>query len=273
MNEFLTRAVGPASMAVLLGSSVGVTALVPAQVQAALPDDAAVAAVAEGASTQVVSVPDVKGTFTFSQQVVTPTAQIARALGGVDKVLCGAAGGVVHSSEEVVADALDWTIRVGGDGVRTELCATLGELAESGTQHTVMGCTCLGNPADGLATVNAGCTGITLASVFDLAGLAEGANTVTFVGADGYRVSLPLDYVRQRTSMIVYQVNGEPLDQSVGGVNQLWLGATAARYFASDVVEILVTCEEQPPAAPGTPEAGDVYANRPNVGIVAGTSA
>ena len=73
--------------------------------------------------------------------------------------------------------------------------------------------------------------------------------------------------------MIVYQVNGEPLSASVGGTNQLWLGSTSARYFASDVVEIRVTCEDEVPALPGSPASDDRAANLPNASVTAGVAA
>lgn len=215
----------------------------------------------------------VQGAFGFTQGEVTPTAQIARDLGGVNKVLCGASAGVVAGSESAVADAADWQVTLDGDGVHSTLSATIGELAQDGVQSTVMGCSCAGNPADGRATVNAAVTGVSVYSMIEAAGgLVEGANAITFVSADGYEVELPLTYVLQRASMLVYQINGEPLSASVGGTNQLWLGSTAARYFASDVVEIRVTCEEQAPAIPGTPASGDHAANLPNVGLSAGAA-
>ena len=80
-------------------------------------------------------------------------------------------------------------------------------------------------------------------------------------------------YELLRASMIVYQLNGEPLSASVGGTNQLWLGSTSARYFASDVVEVRVTCEDEVPAIPGSPASGDHASNVPNVGVTAGVSA
>ena len=103
--------------------------------------------------------------------------------------------------------------------------------------------------------------------------MSDEANAITFVSSDGYEVTLPLSYVLQRASMIVYQLNGEPLSTSVGGTNQLWLGSTSARYFASDVVEVRVTCEDEVPAIPGSPASDDRASNVPNVGVTAGVSA
>ncbi len=226
------------------------------------------------ASAQRVEVSDPVGSFWYSQDVVTSSRDLARAFNGVDRVLCGAGEGSESAVPGVASpDAATWRISVGGSGVEQAYTATLDELAQDGSYRTVMGCTCLGNPADGRATANADVCGVTLSSILDKAGLEEEANAVTFVAADGTEQSLPLSYVLQRTSLIVYEVNGEPVGNSMGGTNQLWLGSTAARYFTRDVVEIRVeaVADEEVPPAPGTPEANDAYANRPNVGVLGGS--
>ena len=236
--------------------------------------DAAVIAGEQAMSSQRFALASVEGTFSFTQGQVTPTAQIARTLGGADKVLCGASTEALSSNQQVVSDAVDWQITVDGDGVQSSLTATIGDLAQTGTQSTVMGCSCAGNPADGRATANAAVTGVSVYQLLETAGgVTNEANAITFVSSDGYEVTLPLTYVLQRASMIVYQLNGEPLSASVGGTNQLWLGSTSARYFASDVVEVRVTCEDEVPAIPGSPASGDHASNVPNVGVTAGVSA
>lgn len=236
--------------------------------------DAAVIAGEQAMSSQRVALASVEGTFSFTQGQVTPTAQIARTLGGADKVLCGASTEALPSNQQVVSDAADWQITVDGDGVQSSLTATIGDLAQTGTQSTVMGCSCAGNPADGRATANAAVTGVSVYQLLETAGgVTNEANAITFVSSDGYEVTLPLSYVLQRASMIVYQLNGEPLSASVGGTNQLWLGSTSARYFASDVVEVRVTCEDETPAIPGSPASGDHASSVPNVGVTAGVSA
>ena len=236
--------------------------------------DAAVIAGEQAMSSQRFALASVEGTFSFTQGQVTPTAQIARTLGGADKVLCGASTEALSSNQQVVSDAADWQITVDGDGVQSSLTATIGDLAQTGTQSTVMGCSCAGNPADGRATANAAVTGVSVYQLLETAGgVTNEANAITFVSSDGYEVTLPLTYVLQRASMIVYQLNGEPLSASVGGTNQLWLGSTSARYFASDVVEVRVTCEDEVPAIPGSPASGDHASNVPNVGVPAGVSA
>ena len=105
-------------------------------------------------------------------------------------------------------------------------------------------------------------TGVTVASLLAAAAPLEGVNTVVFTSADGYEVALPLSYVAQRHSLIVFEVNGAPIGDSVGGANQLWLGSTSARYFARDIVSVGFEARDVVPAAPGA--QGSVV---PNVSI------
>ena len=68
----------------------------------------------------------------------------------------------------------------------------------------------------------------------------------------------------------LFGVNDSPIARTVGGANQLWLGSTSARYFAKNIVSITVETRDEAPAAPGSEEAGDTYANLPNVGVFFG---
>ena len=203
----------------------------------------------------------VEGTFAFTQDEVTPTDQIARALGDAPDYLCGAKGGAIT---DVATE--DWSISVTGD-VKAPYQATVAELqADPEVQSVLMGCSCQGNPADGKASVNAQVTGVAANILLQKAGVDAGANTVVFESADGYEVALPLRYVTQRYCPIVFDVNGSPIAESVGGTNQLWLGSTSARYFARDIVSIRVETRDELPA---TPEAG-AAASLPNVGVAFG---
>lgn len=216
----------------------------------------------------------VLGTFSFTQSRTCSAEEVSGALGGVRKTLCSQGDGQVSSHGDVsqAQDVRAWSVSFTGDGLSSDMEATVGELAKVSSASTLMGCTCLGNPADGRATVNADVCGIDLRAVMYALGIEDGANTVTFTCADGYEVSLPLSYVLQRRALLVYELDGRPLSESVGGTNQVWLGSTAARYFAGDVVSIRVECldEADVPPAPGTEAAGDRYENRPNVGVLEG---
>ena len=258
-------AVGAGSALAMAGLGMGAAAAFATS--DAAPDDAGMVEVSaeQAAASQRVTSPQVQGSFSFTQSEVTPTAQVARAMGDAPDYLCGNAGA---TGTDVAAE--DWEISVGGD-VESPYSATVAQLqADPEVQSVLMGCSCQGNPAGGGASVNALVTGVAVNTLLGKAGVAEGANTVVFASADGYQVALPLRYVTQRYCPIVFDVNGSPIAESVGGTNQLWLGSTSARYFARDIVSITVETREEPPADPGSERAGDAYANLPNVGVAFG---
>lgn len=72
-----------------------------------------------------------------------------------------------------------------------------------------------------------------------------------------------------RPALVAYEIAGEPVYQTLGNANQVWLGGASANYFARDVVEIRVEALDEEPAAPGE---GIDYAI-PNVAVSAGTVA
>lgn len=72
-----------------------------------------------------------------------------------------------------------------------------------------------------------------------------------------------------RPALVAYEIAGEPVYQTLGNANQVWLGGASANYFARDVVEIRVEALDEEPAAPGE---GIDYAT-PNVAVSAGTVA
>lgn len=207
----------------------------------------------------------VAGTFSYTQGDSDPVDVVATRLVGASKYLCGSSS-VGETSGRVASRALE----VGG-AVENPLDATLEELAQScGTQTAIMGCSCAGNPTDGIAAVNAEVTGVTLRGLMDAAVPSEGANTVVFASADGYEVALPLSYLKTRHCAIVFDLGGAPLANSVGGTNQLWLGSTPASYFVRDVVSVTFEERQTPPPSPVSDEAREAYQNLPNVGVLFG---
>ena len=153
---------------------------------------------------------------------------------------------------------------MGGD-VENAFTATVdeGSRAAADSVSQTMTCSCGSNPADGRAIVSADVKGIPVTYLIEQARPASGANTVTFVCSDGTEQAFPLGYVIGRHA-VCYEVNDEDLSASVGGNNQLWMTSTPASYFVRDVVEVLITAEEEAPATPGD---GFDYPNSPNVGI------
>lgn len=264
MKRRVTQVITTATGVTLLAPGIAL-ALPPEQASVSAPDVVwtSVEASAQTVDANMVAVPSVQGEFSYSQTVITPNSRIAQVFQKATNALCQA------SREMTVAAPEDWTISVSGD-VDNAYEATLGELAAQDEQTTVMGCACAGNPAGGAAIINAEVTGVPLAYIIEQAQPQEGVNTVTLVSEDGYRMSLPFEYVMARKSLLASAINGEGLASSVGGTNQLWIDAAAAKYFTRNVVAIELTVEPQEPAAPGSEDAPEgQYVNRPNAGITA----
>lgn len=216
-----------------------------------------------------VSIENVQGTFAWNQGVTADNATLSQALYQGSKYLCGEQGVEGTSDGDASSERVPSirSIRVTGD-VSHAFTASLDDFVKKAPVQKVMGCTCSGNSADGRASANAEVGGFQLAALISEADPLEGANTITFTSADGYEVALPLKYVTQRYCLVVTTVNGEDAAQAIGCANQLWLGSTAARAYARDVVAISITKEAEPPAAPGaSPDA-----NVPNVGVTKGAA-
>ncbi len=206
------------------------------------------------------------GTFSYDQTTVSPLADIAR-MQGASATLCGAREAVSTLDD----DTLAWTITVSGD-VEEEFTATVDELVGEESVNRLMTCSCGGNPAGGRAIATADVRGIPVEYLLARAGASATANTVTFVAADGTEVSMPIGYVVGRHGVLSCELNGESIAEALGGGNQLWLAKTPANYFLRDVVEIVVSTEDEAdiPAAPGS---ADEHPNSPNAGILSGTQA
>ncbi|MCI8425875.1 MAG: molybdopterin-dependent oxidoreductase [Adlercreutzia sp.] len=214
-----------------------------------------------GAEGSVVAKEKVAGAFSYTQSKVSSVADIVRAMGAA-QYLCGG-----QASEVGEANAADWVIAVGGQ-VESPYAMTVAELQQDpDVQKTLIGCSCSGNPADGGASVNAMVRGVSVNVLMKKAAVSPDANTAVFISSDGYEVALPVSYLKSHQCPIVFDVNGSSIDEVMGGTNQLWLGSTSARYFARNIVSITFETRDEAPAAPGTPEAGDTYANLPNIGV------
>ncbi len=212
--------------------------------------------------TDIVSTDVVSGKFAYTQSEVSSNDDL-KAVAGASKYLCGAR----PAGDAGSLSAHDWVIEVRG-AVDHPYVASFDELCETEeVQSLLLGCACAGNPADGKASANAEVTGVAVRTLIGIAGVQEEANTIVFTSADGYEVALPLQYVKTHYCPVVYDVNGAPLAETMGGSNQLWLGSTSANYFARDIVAITLEERQTPPPSPSSDEARAAYANLPNVGV------
>lgn len=206
----------------------------------------------------------VTGTFTYTQTQTVCADDLMRAFGKGSFNICS---NTLQEEDAAPLDATavqEWQVRVTGD-VSQEYVATMGEVAEKSQATRIMGCTCAGNPADGLASVNAEVTGVSISSLLEHAGVSGDANALTFVSADGYEATVPLWAVFTRPALLAYQAAGEPLFESLGVANQVWIGSASANCFVSDVVEIRA---ETLDAEPELPAFGE---NLPNASVGSAT--
>ncbi|MCI8366849.1 MAG: molybdopterin-dependent oxidoreductase [Eggerthellaceae bacterium] len=264
MNKTAKKAAGITGSALML-ASMGAGAMVAfADQPEAFAAPSAEAVEGEGLS-QTIMLEKVVGTFSFTQANAASKEAIMKAMAVAGQYLCGGQQVVVATD-----DVSDWAIEIGG-AVRGGYTTTIGDLEKDPEMVSqLMGCMCVANPIDGAASVNAQVTGVPVLTLLERAGMDPAANTAVFKSADGYEVALPLIYLKTHLCPIVFNVAGSPIVESMGGANQLWLGSTSANYFARDIVSITLEVRDEAPAAPGTPEAGDDYANLPNVGIAFG---
>ncbi len=267
MTTTVKKIAGVAGSAVLLAGMGMSGAAALSQVDQAVAAPSSDVEASADAQDALNAIAEVKGAFSFTQSSVAPASVVADVMGKSAKYLCGAA-----FQDVLAAEAHAWSISVSGD-VAHAYTATIEQMAEDGAAQITMGCACAGNPIDGKASVNADVSGITIASIVEHANPAAGANTVVFSSSDGYEVALPLNYVLQRYSMIVYAIDGQEICDNVGGANQLWLGSTSGRYFVRNVDSISFEVRDKAPAAPGTAEAGDTYSSLPNISVVYGGAA
>ena len=220
------------------------------------------------ATAQQTIIRDIQGAFTWNQDVQTDNSTLEKQLYRTSNYLCSAPNqnDITGASQVTNTDPITH-ILVSGD-VEHALTASVSEFADKAPAKKVMGCTCGGNPADGLASANASVEGFKLTALIREANPAPEANAITFTSRDGYQITLPLSYVTQRYSIIVSTINGEDTSSAIGCSNQLWLGSTSARAFIRDVVSIEITHETTSPPAPGAPN----QTNLPNVGVTAGSA-
>jgi DMSO/TMAO reductase YedYZ molybdopterin-dependent catalytic subunit len=82
--------------------------------------------------------------------------------------------------------------------------------------------------------------GASLRDVLKLAGVQAAARQAEFVGADGYRVTLPLERARQPANFLAYEWEGEPLPRLHGFPLRAVMPAEIGGYWVKWLVEIRV---------------------------------
>jgi DMSO/TMAO reductase YedYZ molybdopterin-dependent catalytic subunit len=136
-----------------------------------------------------------------------------------------------HHADIPQVDASQWRLYLGGEGAIIEKEIGLAELKKLPVAEVIAVCECAGN-RHGLLIPHApgvqwghgavGCarwTGARLKDLLDLVGLKENAVEIVFDGADGpvfdktpdFVKSLPVWKALEDTTLVAYEMNGEPL--------------------------------------------------------------
>lgn len=197
-------------------------------------------------------VANVQGNFSFSQDRLTPPDEVFSLFGTAATAACAKPGFAFSAETDEV-----YYINVKGC-LKKSMTLTLSEIKARSAKEMSVTCSC----ATSASVANARITGVPVSEILEVAGLEDAANTITFRSADGYGLSMPLEYVLDKEAMIVYRIGGEELTAERGGQAQVWIPDTVAKYFTRQIVEIDVTAEAE------TPElltAADEYRAKVNV--------
>ena len=164
-----------------------------------------------------------------------------------------------------------WNISLTGL-VNNEVNYTLGDLikeAPSVTKAVTMQCTL--NPTGGPYLGNCVVTGIDLNWLIEQAGgFTDDAYAIYSSSADGNANSMLISSLEGKDALLVYEINGEPLEWDQGFPCMLWVGGTGAPICCKELSDIIAVDENDPGVWEydgWTTEDGMGYYNKPNVGI------
>jgi DMSO/TMAO reductase YedYZ molybdopterin-dependent catalytic subunit len=163
-----------------------------------------------------------------------------------------------HLSDIPHVDAKTWKLAVGGDGANGEASLTLDDLKRLPAAEVTAVCQCSGNRR-GLFHPHVfgvewgygamGCAkwkGARLKDVLDKAGLKKEAVEVVFNGADGPALDKTPDFVKsvpvwkaiEETTLVAYEMNGEPLPHWNGFPARIVVPGWTGTYWMKHVVSI-----------------------------------
>ena len=136
-----------------------------------------------------------------------------------------------------------WRLHVGGlVGQRLELTYDEFLAFPAEDQYTTM--QCISNYVGDELIGNAAWRGVPLNRVLERAGLLEGATHVLFRCADGYTVSVPLDFALREQVVLAYQMNGAPLNDKHGYPVRMLSPGIYGMMHPKWITDVLVMDEE-----------------------------
>ena len=165
----------------------------------------------------------------------------------------------------------DWTITLSGE-VANETTFTLADLIENApveTKAVTMHCTY--NPTGGPLVGSCVVTGIPLSWLIEQAGgLTDEAWGMYTSSSDGNANSMLVENLEGKDALVVYEIDGEPLEWKDGFPCMLWIGGTGAPVNCKELSDIIFVPEGDPGVweyLGWTTEDGEGYYNKPNVGV------
>lgn len=198
---------------------------------------AAIAALEAREEESFTSVENVQGEFHFHQDVLTPADEVFNLFGTVATAACAKPG---FAMDEVTEE--DYYVNVKGT-IKKAYSLNLEQIKAKESRQETMKCSCV----SGMALATTSVTGVPISSLLQMADLEDGTNIITFKSAEGYGLSMPLQYVLDKDALLVYRIGETELDAENGGYLQVWMPDTVAKYFTRQVTEIeLGKADEMP---------------------------
>ncbi len=114
-----------------------------------------------------------------------------------------------------VIDASRWRLRVTGS-VASSLDLDLDAIRAFPTVRQYQTLECIDNQVGGDLISNAEWTGVRLADVLQRAGLRDSARRIVFQCEDDYSDSIPVEKALEATTLLAFEMNGQPLPPSHG---------------------------------------------------------
>lgn len=115
-----------------------------------------------------------------------------------------------------IVDVDSWKLSIDGD-VQSPFSVTYDELASMPLIERDITLTCVSNEVGGTYVGSARWLGVPLADLLDRAGVGSKADQLLSVDVEGFKISTPLEVVRDgRDAMVAIAMNGEPLNRDHG---------------------------------------------------------
>lgn len=181
----------------------------------------------------------VAGTFTFTQDTLTPADDVFNLFGTAATTICAKPA---HAFDGVTRE--EYYVNVGGL-VEKAYSIGIDEIERMESEMKEMRCTCGMSPAIAMASV----TGVKVSDLVEMAGVPEEANTITFKDKDGYGLPMPLSYVMDKEALLVYRIGDKAF--SDGERLQVWIPDTVAKYFTRAVTDIELSVSDEVPEVQG----------------------